>query len=122
MTVRKSNKVIVSEPWRGDYAGRADARWGPSANVLPLLKPTDVERLDLVHIDGAHGAEPFNADFAWFLKRVRLGCRLLVDDAYVPHIHECLLALCDEGILSEIDPGQESRGENRLYSLVSPSR
>ncbi len=108
-----------AEVIRGAHAGRFDVRWGTSANILPRLQPTEVQRLDLVHIDGGHGAEVFNEDLAWFVNSVRPGCRLLVDDAYVPHIRERLLALCDGGILSEIDPGLESSGENRLYSLVS---
>jgi hypothetical protein len=100
------------------YPGRFEVRWGASANQLPLLQPTEVQSLDLVHLDGGRGAEVFNGDLAWFLDSVRLGCRLLVNDAFIPRIRERLLALCNEGILIEIDPGLKSSGENRLYSLV----
>lgn len=99
------------------YPGRFESRWGASSDVLPTIAPEQAAAFDLVHIDGGHGEDVFEADLAWFTGHVRPGCRLLVDDAYVPYIHRALEREIQDGRLCEARTGIPSSGENRLFSL-----
>jgi methyltransferase family protein len=63
---------------------------GPSHEVLPALEQTP---LDLVLIDGAHGF-PYPVLDWWFTApRLRLGGRMLIDDAYMPPVEVLVDAL-----------------------------
>jgi predicted O-methyltransferase YrrM len=56
---------------------------GPSHEVLPSWQPRE---LDLVLVDGAHGF-PYPILDWWFLApHVRVGGRMLLDDAYMPPV------------------------------------
>ena len=63
---------------------------GPSHEVLPRL---DAVPLDLVLIDGAHGF-PYPVLDWWFTAgRLRVGGRMLIDDAYMPPVSSLVDAL-----------------------------
>jgi hypothetical protein len=63
---------------------------GPSHEVLPRLDPGP---LDLVLIDGAHGFPYPILDWWLVAPHVRLGGRILVDDAYMPPVTALVDAL-----------------------------
>jgi predicted O-methyltransferase YrrM len=68
---------------RGIDGSRVSFRIGPSHEVLPGLEQRP---LDLVLIDGAHGF-PYPVLDWWFLApRVKVGGRVLIDDAYMPPV------------------------------------
>jgi Methyltransferase domain len=67
----------------GIDASHVAFRLGPSHEVLPALEPRP---LDLVLIDGAHGF-PYPVLDWWFVApHVRIGGRVLIDDAYMPPV------------------------------------
>lgn len=69
---------------------RVTFRIGFSHEVLPQL---DARPLDLVLVDGAHGF-PYPILDWWFLAgRLRVGGRMLLDDAYMPPVRALLDAL-----------------------------
>ena len=68
---------------RGIDDSRVRFRIGYAHEVLPRLEPRD---LDLVLIDGAHGF-PYPILDWWFLApRLRIGGRVVLDDAYMPPV------------------------------------
>ena len=58
-------------------------RIGLSHEVLPGLEPRP---LDLVLVDGAHGFPYPILDWWWTATRLRVGGRMLLDDAYLPPV------------------------------------
>lgn len=73
---------------------------GPSHEVLPRVDVTD---LDLVLVDGAHGF-PYPVLDWWFVApHVRVGGRVLLDDAYMPPV-----AMLVDALRSQ--PGWEFEG------------
>jgi precorrin-6B methylase 2 len=66
---------------------------GPSHEVLPRLEPTP---LDLVLIDGAHGF-PYPVLDWWFTAaRLKVGGRMLIDDAYMSPVAVLVDALREQ--------------------------
>ena len=75
---------------RGISTGRVSFRVGPSHEVLPGLEPRE---LDLVLVDGAHGF-PYPMLDWWFLApSLKVGGRMLLDDAYMPPVGALVDAL-----------------------------
>jgi predicted O-methyltransferase YrrM len=75
---------------RGIDASRVSFRIGLSHDVLPRL---DERELDLVLVDGAHGF-PYPILDWWFLApRLKVGGRMLLDDAYMPPVRALVDAL-----------------------------
>jgi len=75
---------------RGIDSSRVTFRIGPSHEVLPALEPRE---LDLVLVDGAHGF-PYPVLDWWFLApHVKVGGRMLLDDAYMPPVGSLVDAL-----------------------------
>lgn len=71
----------------GVDGSRVTFRIGPSHEVLPALEPRP---LDLVLVDGAHGF-PFPILDWWHVSsRLRVGGRVLLDDAYMPPVRVLL--------------------------------
>ncbi|HWP34027.1 MAG TPA: class I SAM-dependent methyltransferase [Thermodesulfobacteriota bacterium] len=62
---------------------RVTFRIGPSHELLPELPPRP---LDLVLLDGAHGFPYPILDWWHVAPRLRIGARLLLDDAYLPPV------------------------------------
>lgn len=62
---------------------RVEFRIGLSHEVLPRLEPRP---LDLVLIDGAHGFPYPILDWWYVAPRVKIGGRVLLDDAYMPPV------------------------------------
>jgi predicted O-methyltransferase YrrM len=63
---------------------------GPSHEVLPQLEPSP---LDLVLVDGAHGFPYPLLDWWYIAPRLRIGARVLLDDAYMPPVATLVDAL-----------------------------
>jgi hypothetical protein len=63
---------------------------GPSHEVLPKL---DVRPLDLVLIDGAHGFPYPVLDWWYVAPHLKVGGRMLIDDAYMPPVAALVDAL-----------------------------
>jgi predicted O-methyltransferase YrrM len=75
---------------RGIDGSRVSFRLGLSHEVLPRL---DARPLDLVLIDGAHGF-PYPILDWWFVAgRLKVGGRMLLDDAYMPPVRALVDAL-----------------------------
>src|SRR2546430_4548952 len=68
---------------RGIAADGVRFRIGSSHEVLPQWQP---RRLDLVLVDGAHGFPYPVLDWWWLAPHVRVGGRMLLDDAYMPPV------------------------------------
>jgi hypothetical protein len=68
---------------RGISTERLRFRIGPSHEVLPGWEP---RALDLVLVDGAHGFPYPILDWWWLAPHVRIGGRMLLDDAYMPPV------------------------------------
>jgi hypothetical protein len=68
---------------RGIATDRLHFRVGPSHEVLPAWEPRP---LDLVLVDGAHGFPYPILDWWWLAPHVRIGGRMLLDDAYMPPV------------------------------------
>ena len=75
---------------RGVDASRVAFRIGLSHEVLPQLEPRP---LDLVLVDGAHGFPYPILDWWYVAQRVKVGGRVLLDDAYMPPVRALLDAL-----------------------------
>jgi hypothetical protein len=68
---------------RGISSERVRFLVGPSHEVLPALEPRP---LDVVLVDGAHGF-PYPVLDWWFLApHLKVGGRMLIDDAYMPPV------------------------------------
>jgi predicted O-methyltransferase YrrM len=63
---------------------------GPSHEILPQLEPSP---LDLVLVDGAHGFPYPLLDWWYIAPRLRIGARMLLDDAYMPPVATLVDAL-----------------------------
>jgi methyltransferase family protein len=63
---------------------------GPSHELLPRLEPSP---LDLVLVDGAHGFPYPLLDWWYIAPRLRVGARMLLDDAYMPPVAALVDAL-----------------------------
>jgi hypothetical protein len=75
---------------RGISSDRVRFLVGPSHEVLPALEPRE---LDLVLVDGAHGF-PYPMLDWWFLApHLKVGGRMLIDDAYMPPVSVLIDAL-----------------------------
>lgn len=75
---------------RGISSDRVRFLVGPSHEVLPALEPRP---LDVVLVDGAHGF-PYPVLDWWFLApHVKVGGRMLIDDAYMPPVGALVDAL-----------------------------
>ena len=75
---------------RGMDGGRVKFELGLSHEVLPRLEP---RALDIALVDGAHGF-PYPILDWWFLApHVRVGGRVLLDDAYMPPVRALVDAL-----------------------------
>ena len=74
----------------GVEAARVTFRIGFSHEVLPQLEPRP---LDLVLVDGAHGFPYPILDWWYVAPRVKVGGRMLLDDAYMPPVRALLDAL-----------------------------
>ena len=68
---------------RGISTERLRFRIGPSYEVLADWTPRP---LDLVLVDGAHGFPYPILDWWWLAPHVRIGGRMLLDDAYMPPV------------------------------------
>jgi Methyltransferase domain len=68
---------------RGISTANLQFRLGPSHEVLPGWEPRP---LDLVLVDGAHGFPYPILDWWWLAPHVRIGGRMLLDDAYMPPV------------------------------------
>jgi len=75
---------------RGVDGARVSFRIGLSHEVLPGLEPRP---LDLVLVDGAHGFPYPILDWWYVARRVKVGGRVLLDDAYMPPVRALLDAL-----------------------------
>jgi predicted O-methyltransferase YrrM len=75
---------------RGVDASRVAFRIGLSHEVLPQLEP---RALDLVLVDGAHGFPYPILDWWYVAQRVKIGGRVLLDDAYMPPVRALVDAL-----------------------------
>jgi hypothetical protein len=75
---------------RGIDASRVAFRIGLSHEVLPTL---DERPLDLVLVDGAHGFPYPTLDWWLVAPRVKIGGRVLLDDAYMPPVRAIVDAL-----------------------------
>jgi predicted O-methyltransferase YrrM len=75
---------------RGIDGSNVAFRLGLSHEVLPTLEPRE---LDLVLIDGAHGFPYPTLDWWLVAPRVRIGGRVLLDDAYMPPVRVLLDAM-----------------------------
>ncbi len=75
---------------RGIDGSRVSFRIGLSHEVLPSLEPGP---LDLVLIDGAHGFPYPVLDWWHVAPRVKIGGRVLIDDAYMPPVRALVDAL-----------------------------
>jgi Methyltransferase domain len=124
---------------RGIDDSRVTFHIGRSHDVLPAMESTP---LDLVLLDGAHGF-PYPILDWWFLaSRVKVGGRMLLDDAYLPAVASivdytrgadawdleapvsfrtaCLRKLRDEEPASDAD-ARAARGRMR-FSYLPPGR
>jgi hypothetical protein len=97
------------------FPGRIEFRFSDSRSVLQLSQGWRASDYDLVHIDGGHGPEVFEHDLDWWVSTSKPGSKLLVDDAYVPHISGALETEVVAARIRESDPGLPSSGENQLY-------
>ena len=75
---------------RGIDGSRVAFRLGLSHEVLPALEPRP---LDLVLVDGAHGFPYPTLDWWYVAPHVRIGGRVLLDDAYMPPVRAVVDAL-----------------------------
>jgi hypothetical protein len=75
---------------RGIDASRVAFRIGLSHELLPTL---DERPLDLVLVDGAHGFPYPTLDWWLVAPRVKIGGRVLLDDAYMPPVRAIVDAL-----------------------------
>lgn len=75
---------------RGVDPSRVTFRIGLSHEVLPQLEPRE---LDLVLVDGAHGFPYPILDWWYVARRVKVGGRVLLDDAYMPPVRAIVDAL-----------------------------
>jgi hypothetical protein len=75
---------------RGIDGSRVSFRIGLSHDVLPALEQ---RQLDLVLIDGAHGFPYPVLDWWLVAPRVKIGGRVLIDDAYMPPVRALVDAL-----------------------------
>ncbi|MEP6977760.1 MAG: class I SAM-dependent methyltransferase [Thermoleophilia bacterium] len=74
----------------GISSERVTFRIGPSHEVIPALEP---RQLDVVLVDGAHGF-PYPVLDWWFLApQLKIGGRMLIDDAYMPPVGALVDAL-----------------------------
>jgi predicted O-methyltransferase YrrM len=93
---------------RGIDASRVSFRIGLSHEVLPRLEERE---LDLVLVDGAHGF-PYPILDWWFLApRVKIGGRMLLDDAYMPPVRALVDAL-------RASPGWEVEGAAGYRTVI----
>lgn len=75
---------------RGIDSSRVRFRIGSSHEVLPALEPRP---LDLVLVDGAHGFPYPILDWWLLAQHLRVGGRMLLDDAYMPPVGALVDAL-----------------------------
>jgi predicted O-methyltransferase YrrM len=75
---------------RGIDGSRVTFRIGLSHEVLPALEPRP---LDLVLVDGAHGFPYPVLDWWYVAPHVRIGGRVVLDDAYMPPVRAVVDAL-----------------------------
>jgi hypothetical protein len=75
---------------RGIDTSSVTFRIGPSHEVLPALRPRE---LDLVLVDGAHGFPYPILDWWYLAPRLRIGGLMLLDDAYMPPVGALVDAL-----------------------------
>lgn len=102
------------------FGDRLQMIWGDSRAMLAQSNSTlRGKDLDFVHVDGSHEPSAINADLAWFISEARDGCRLMMDDAYVPWIKRALSRLVSRRLITEMHPGLPSTGENRLFSKLT---
>lgn len=101
-----------SQTLQSSYSERFQFIPGRSDSVLGGI---DGGQFDFVHIDGGHDLESVKFDLGWFCDNAARGCRLLVDDAYVPRIANGLAERVGTGTLRPVHVGLPSSGENRLF-------
>ena len=83
-------RFLVEAERRGVDGSRVAFRIGLSHEVLPQLEP---RALDLVLVDGAHGFPYPILDWWYVAPRVKVGGRVLLDDAYMPPVRAIVDAL-----------------------------
>jgi hypothetical protein len=97
------------------YPGRMQVRWGPSNVILPKLDRQQISEFDFVHIDGGHEIVTALADFKWFIREARLGCILIVDDAYAASINWMVKWAREGALLDNLFVGLPGSGENSVF-------
>ncbi len=86
----EEQRIRAEADRRGISTERVSFLVGPSHEVLPALEP---RQLDLVLVDGAHGF-PYPMLDWWFLApSLKVGGRILLDDAYMPPVGALVDAL-----------------------------
>lgn len=103
---------ICAEFLSNKYGDRFQCVWGDSKLKLPDI---DARNLEFVHIDGGHDAKSALFDLDWFATKAPVGCRLVIDDIYAPHIQKFANIMTERGILSREDPEIQSSGENAMF-------
>jgi len=79
----EERRIRIACAERGVDASRVTFHIGRSQDVLPVLATHD---LDLVLLDGAHGFPYPILDWWYLAPRLKNGCRMLLDDAYLPGV------------------------------------
>ena len=86
----EEERIRAQAEQMGIETARVRFEIGPSHEVLPRLEPRP---LDLVLIDGAHGFPYPILDWWLVAPHVKVGGRILVDDAYMPPVTALVDAL-----------------------------
>ena len=90
---------------------------GSSQQILKNKKPS--VDFDFIHVDGGHGIADFYFDIDWSEKNLKLGGRLLIDDAYLPDYLKYIAYKNQQEIFKQINPeGMNSSGENILLERI----
>jgi predicted O-methyltransferase YrrM len=112
---RHSYTRVCAEILSESFPGRIVFHWGDSTSVLDSSEGLKAAEFGLVHIDGGHSKDVFRHDLNWWISSSQPGSKLLVDDAYVPHIKGSLEMEVVAERIRGFSSGLPSSGENQLY-------